>query len=176
MSWGRESVHCPVMQTPALSTSDAKALDSLTPHQLLDEIRQLREQYVREVPGGRRSWPESIRARVLALGRLGVPVAKVAGATGISRATVFLWCQGGPPRKRGRPPGQGARFIELEPPAAQSNRQTSPVVRLDSGTATRIATEATRELRLRLPNGYEFMGLQSVQDAVSLFQALEQLR
>ena len=55
-----------------IQPSDPKQLNSLTPQQLISEIREIAEQYQREVPGGRRHWPESIRCRILALSRLGM--------------------------------------------------------------------------------------------------------
>jgi hypothetical protein len=65
-------------------------LDGLTPHQLIDEICQIRKQYLPEVGAGSRvSWPESIRSRVLALARLGVARKKVAELNEIPAATIF---------------------------------------------------------------------------------------
>ena len=61
-----------------LDPNDPKRLDGLTPQQLLEEISQIAAQYLKEVPSnGRVAWPESIRARILALARLGVPRKKL---------------------------------------------------------------------------------------------------
>jgi hypothetical protein len=92
-------------------------LDGLTPHQLIDEIRQIREQYLPEVGSGSRvSWPESIRSRVLALARLGVARKRIAELTEIPAATIFLWTRGFPGLKRrgtGKTAGNGT-FLPVE--------------------------------------------------------------
>jgi hypothetical protein len=97
-----------------IQANDPKQLDGLTPQQLVSQVREISEQYQREVPGRRRHWPESIRSRILALGRLGVPESKIGDLTGIPRATVFLWCRSLPraaPRKRGRP--SAGKFVQV---------------------------------------------------------------
>lgn len=71
-----------------LDPNDPKRLDGLTPQQLIEEIGQIATQYLKEVPSnGRVAWPESIRARVLALARLGVPRKKIAELTPVPAAT-----------------------------------------------------------------------------------------
>jgi hypothetical protein len=59
--------------------------------ELIDEIAQLTTQYRQEVPGERKTWPESIRSRVIELRRLGLPNAEIAKRTGISYYTVWSW-------------------------------------------------------------------------------------
>jgi hypothetical protein len=44
---------------------------------LYGEISEIAARYQREVPSGRRAWPESIRSRVLALRRSGVRCAEI---------------------------------------------------------------------------------------------------
>lgn len=135
-------------------------LDGLTPQQLVAEIQQIAAQYEQEVPGRRRRWPESIRSRVLALGRLGVTPTKIAGLTDISRATVFLWCRKLPRRTRAESKCEpNASFIEL---------RKSPTVRQDAGSPTvgqclsnRISKpieSADPDLRIALaaPDGFRF--------------------
>lgn len=159
------------MTTSTALSCDPKVLDSLTPHQLLDEITQIREQYVREVPGQRRSWPESLRARVLALARLGVQPSKIAKMTGISRASVFLWCSkvGQRDRVSQRPKSPKTQFLQVSP---------RPVVRQDSDPSAQMApshrqTPEPGGLRLKLPSGHEFMGLESIPELLALYRALE---
>lgn len=132
-------------------------LDGLTPQQLVAEIRQVTLQYEQEVPGKRRRWPESIRSRVLALGRLGVTPTKIAGLTNISRATVFLWCRRLPRRAQLQPKGAG--FIEV---------QSSPTVRLETVSPTIGQTASSPTVRpssagdlesritLAAPDGFRF--------------------
>ena len=52
-------------------------LDDLTPHQLIQEVKEIADQYSQEVSSSRRTWPKSIRERVLALARLGVPCVRI---------------------------------------------------------------------------------------------------
>ena len=114
--------------------NDAKQLDGLTPHQLVSEIRQISSQYEQEVPGGRRRWPESIRSRVLALGRLGVAPSKVGDLTGIPRATVFLWFRALPGRARARKRtlAGGGEFIQVKERPTVRRVEVSPTVGLES--------------------------------------------
>jgi hypothetical protein len=77
-----------------LDSNDPKRLDGLTPQQILEEIRQISTQYLKEVPSnGRVAWPESIRARILALARLGVPRKKNCGVDSSSRSHDFSMVQ-----------------------------------------------------------------------------------
>ena len=50
---------------------------------LMDEVRQLRTQYVNEVGSGRRVWPRSIKARILELEQVGIPPKIIAAKTGV---------------------------------------------------------------------------------------------
>ena len=149
-------------------------LDELTPHQLIAEIRQIAAQYSAEVPGTRRNWPESIRARILALGRLGIPKKRIADLTGIPAATVFLWCRG-LPRSAKRKSG---RFIEL-------GTESNPTVRIH-GVSPTVGMNSLRTplapvtpvaprfpgLALRAPDGFSFEGLPSVDECVRLYRVL----
>lgn len=158
------------MNTSAISEcDDPEFLDTQTPHQLFDEISQLSAQYVREVPGKRRSWPESIRARILALARLGVPPRQVAQKTGISRATIYLWCRPSKRSPKAAPPMK-SRFIQLESLVLRQD-SPAPVAVLPSSQ-----TPSVSNLLLKLPNGFEFSGIRSVDEALSLFRALEGYR
>ena len=105
-------------------------LDDLTPHQLIAEIKQIAEQYDREVTTARRTWPNSVRDRVLALARFGMPRSRIGKECGIPAATVFLWCKQVPGRKRGTTTeprevlGQ-ARFLALR---GSDMRNSNPTV------------------------------------------------
>lgn len=59
--------------------------------QLIDEISQIRKQYVDEVGSGRRVWPRSIKERMTKLDKLGLPSKAIAERTGIPYATILLW-------------------------------------------------------------------------------------
>jgi transposase-like protein len=58
---------------------------------IFEEIRQLISQYCREVPGGRRAWPESIKIRVVKLFALGVPLAEISKRSELSYHTILNW-------------------------------------------------------------------------------------
>jgi hypothetical protein len=139
------------METPVQVEKEAASrLDGLTPHQLVAEIRQISEQYEQEVPGGRRRWPESIRSRVLALGRLGVSPSKIAGLTGISRATVFLWCRnlsGGRVRRSAR-----SSFVQLPVSPTVEQTSLSPTVRL----STPVTPRDEHRVAMIAPDGFRF--------------------
>ena len=138
-------------------------LDALTPHQLIAEIQQIVVQYEAAVPGTRRSWPESVRARILALGRLGIPKARISELTGIPTATVFLWCEGLPRASR----KVRGHFVELPVPPELIRR--IPTV----GTPTvGILPVAGPGLTLRAPGGFSIEGLSSVDECARLYREL----
>jgi hypothetical protein len=110
---------------------DPKRLDGLTPQQLINEIQQIAQQYDREVPGQRRRWPESIRSRVMALGRFGVPAHRIAELTTIPKATVFLWFKALPRRSNCRRQRSIGTFIKVKDSPTVKQDMDSPTVRLD---------------------------------------------
>ena len=60
--------------------------------QLIEEIKQLHQQYLAEIgDGGRKPWPKSIKDRVLMLCEQGVPAMEVSQLTGISYHSVLPW-------------------------------------------------------------------------------------
>lgn len=61
--------------------------------QLLNEIRQIHEQYKIEVPKKRRPWPKSIQERILELWRLGMSSHQIALETGLPAQTMYSWRQ-----------------------------------------------------------------------------------
>jgi hypothetical protein len=59
---------------------------------LIEEIKQIRAQYVAEVgPGGGKAWPRAIKNRVLELDRLLNSTKRRAEVCGISVDTVYQW-------------------------------------------------------------------------------------
>lgn len=59
--------------------------------QLINEIKQIKTQYVAEVGKGRRVWPRSIKERVARLDEMGIPAKSVATESGIPYETIILW-------------------------------------------------------------------------------------
>lgn len=62
-------------------------------NELYTEIRQIYQQYLKEVPKKRRPWPESIKARILELWRLGVSSHQISLETGLPTQTMYSWRQ-----------------------------------------------------------------------------------
>lgn len=58
---------------------------------LLEEVRQLLQQYRAEVPGRRRAWPESIKSRAFELRSLGKNFTQIAEETGLPYFTLLKW-------------------------------------------------------------------------------------
>lgn len=130
--------------------------------QIIQEIQQIKSQYVAEVGKGRRVWPRSIKERAARLDELGVPAKAVAKQTGISYETLILW-------RHHRRHGIG-KFHEVKvdtqvalpaPPATPKNVATAI---LKTGTVTvpnfEIPPSATPQgLRLTMPNGFVVEGL-----------------
>ena len=145
-------------------------LDALTPHQLISEIQQIVVQYESAVPGTRRSWPESVRARILALGRLGTPKARISELTGIPAATVFLWCEGLPRASR----KARGHFVELPAPPPLS--RTVPTVGIPTAGIPPASAVPVSGLRLCAPEGFSFEGLSSVDECARLYRELLQVR
>lgn len=58
---------------------------------LMQEISDLRSQYVAEVGKGRRVWPRSIKERVAALDEMGVSAKQISQKSGVGYATILQW-------------------------------------------------------------------------------------
>jgi hypothetical protein len=61
------------------------------PEILIDQIRELRAQYIAEVGEGRRAWPKSIRERVQRLDELGMSAREASERTGVGYETFLQW-------------------------------------------------------------------------------------
>jgi len=61
--------------------------------QIIEEIRQIKDQYESQVTGKHKQWPRAIKERVIALTEAGVRSRLVADRTGISYHTVVSWNQ-----------------------------------------------------------------------------------
>jgi hypothetical protein len=58
---------------------------------LIQEIRELREQYIAEVGEGRRVWPKSIKDRIQRLDEMGLSARDVSERTGVGYETFLQW-------------------------------------------------------------------------------------
>jgi transposase-like protein len=59
--------------------------------QIIDELRQLCAQYQSEVPSRRRTWPKSIKERILQLLQSELACEEIGKRTGIPTATIYGW-------------------------------------------------------------------------------------
>jgi DNA-binding transcriptional regulator YiaG len=59
--------------------------------ELIEEIRQIREQYQVEVGSKRKPWPKSIRERIYELRDLGLPMPELARRLSIPYQTIAAW-------------------------------------------------------------------------------------
>ncbi len=124
---------------------------------LYAEISEIAAQYQREVPSGRRAWPESIRSRVFALRRSGVRSSEISRRTGLPYYTVLQWKDAGP------------KFVELPVRLDPAKSATVTVPTRDEvGTVT---VPSLRGLRILLPGGAVIEGL-DVEAVTQLLPAL----
>jgi hypothetical protein len=113
--------------------------------QILEEIRQLQEQYKKEVPTGRRAWPQSIKQRVCELRELGISFRKIAHQTGISVVTMYAWNQ--------QKSQKEAKFIPVE---VVNTKKTITVTDTDN-SMTDIKKTVT--VTVTTPQGFKIDGL-----------------
>jgi len=92
--------------------------------QLLNELRQISEQYAKEVTGKRRPWPRSIRDRVIALRRERVSFERIAKATGLPIQTMYSWRIGGKRASAFLPVRVTPKAAHLQPSLLESRRRS----------------------------------------------------
>lgn len=125
-------------------------METQTQTQLIDEIRQLREQYLAEVPGRRSTWPKSIKERVLQLRQLELSYEKIAALTGIPAPTIYSW------KSRLNPEPAFLPVKVVEEPAR------SPVVEAPATrklASKRVRERSTPTIIVIAPNGVRLEGL-----------------
>jgi len=160
-----------------MTRTTPECLDELTPHQLIDEIKQIADQYGREVSTARRTWPKSVKDRVLALARLGVPRNRIGRECGIPPATVFLWCEKFAGRKARvvhtktaltHPALPQAHFLEL---GGSDHATPTPTVGVGGELEIpAMRTESGMGLQILLPGGIEVRGLTSIDQVLALYR------
>ena len=88
---------------------------------LIEEVRQLVAQYLAEVPSRRRTWPRSIKERVLQLLKLEMACEAAGRATGIPAATIYGWkAAAGPSGMEARPAFLPVQIVRDAPPLPAS--------------------------------------------------------
>ncbi len=135
--------------------------------QILDQIRQIKEQYESQVTGKHKQWPRAIKDRVVALTGSGMKIQVLSDRTGISRHTVASWTAKLARRKfqeitvsqrpRGRPP----KALNLK---HRNRTDTKKIVTVASHRRNGSVTMVT-------PTGYKVEGL-TVADLLEFFKKL----
>lgn len=116
---------------------------------LIDEVCQIKAQYMDEVGTGRRVWPRSIKERMFKLDKLGLPAKAVSDRTGIPYCTILLW------RHRGKKQPKASAFHELSvesklPAISKTRTVTVPKFEMP---------QASENLKLTTPDGFVIDGL-----------------
>jgi hypothetical protein len=157
-------------------TAIPHALEDLTPQQLVAEIRQISSQYQSEVSTKRRTWPASIRDRVMALKRQGVNPYRIAELSSVPYTTILCWSGRSKPKRKARVSkscgsvaattnSDGGRFL---PVLATENMTTEPT----TVVPTTVRPTAVVGLTVVLPGGLEVRGLASVAQVAELYRSL----
>lgn len=76
-----------------MAENSTKQINSVSVEELYNEIREIYCQYKLEVPNGRRTWPVSIKSRILELWKLGVSTNEIASKTELPAQTMYSWRQ-----------------------------------------------------------------------------------
>ena len=114
---------------------------------LIDEIKQIRSQYVDEVgPGGGKAWPKAIKNRVLELDRLVNSTKETADACGLSVDTIYAW----------RSEAKKANFKQL----SIVNKKSVTVTDTKSQKAAKISDSSSSvTVTVTTPKGFKIEGL-----------------
>ncbi len=122
---------------------------------LIDEIKQIREQYVSEV-GKRRTWPRSIKERMAKLEALGLKAGAIAKRTSVPYQTILVW------RYQER-----KRFHQVQIAPGKSISKSSSL----SAQEIKMPTQSEKtSLRLVVPGGFVVEGLDPATAAKLLFE------
>lgn len=122
----------------------------MNPNQLFDEIRQIIDQYKKEVPSTRRSWPASIRERITRLRQLEVSKREISNRTGIPESTVYIMLRGKPYPRRAK----GA-FL----PVKVRTEGTAVITGRNDDGADQQTTQEVSRFTATLPGGIRVEGM-----------------
>jgi transposase-like protein len=120
-------------------------METLNPNQIFNEVRELVNQYQAEVPSKRRTWPRSIKERVLQLLQL-ESCEEISRKTGIPSPTIYSWTA----RLRSE-----AKFLPVQVVEEKSN----PVVPRTIPRKRERHKKVTPTIIVISPNGIRFEGL-----------------
>ena len=133
-------------------------MEEQSPVRIAAEIQQLSAQYTQEVPSRRRTWPKSIKDRVLQLLEWEISCESVAKQTGIPAATIYAWKAADRQSRTPYPPSQSFMPMKVV---------TGPTGVPQASTPARVKSEPGRQKRKRsvativviTPSGIRFEGL-----------------
>jgi hypothetical protein len=109
--------------------------------QILEEIRQITEQFRVEVPGRRKTWPKAVKQRVMDLKNLGLSLKAISDQTGIPYFTVLTWSS------------HHGRFKQL-------STVTVPIsVPVQAKNKTDILSDNAATVTVTTPQGYRIEGI-----------------
>ena len=117
--------------------------------QLVDEVKQITEQYKKEVSTKRRAWPKSIKDRIFEIRNQGHSCRSISKMTGIPEPTVWLWIS----------KQKEAQAVETEPgfmPVQVNSTVKSLTVKARTKTLT--VTE-DKSFKVELPGGIKIEGV-----------------
>jgi hypothetical protein len=146
-------------------TAGQHALEDLTPHQLVSEIQEILVQYRVEVSTKRRTWPASIRDRIVALRKQGVSPYRISELSGVPYTTVVSWF--GRPKPKSKERG---RFL----PVVQGGIRPAPSTdsRVTTVRPTMVAQTTVVGLTVVLPGGFEVRGLSNLEQIAELYRSI----
>jgi transposase-like protein len=127
--------------------------------QIVNELRELCTQYQAEVPSRRRTWPKSIKARVLQLLQSELSCEQVSGLCGISVATVYSWKAAA--ARAAAPTFLPVQIVEKKAEPVAARPEPRPRVR------RRGRARPTPTIIVIAPNGLRFEGL-DVSQAIAI--------
>ena len=128
---------------------------------LIDEICQIKTQYVTEVGSGRRVWSRSIKDRMTKLDKLGLPAKALSARTGIPYCTILLWRH-----RRQKSSPKGATFHEVT-----VDNKLPAISKSLTVTPPKIEMSKVERLRLTTPEGFVIDGL-DVGGVISMMAAV----
>jgi len=114
--------------------------------QIIEEIRQIKDQYESQVTGKHKQWPRAIKERVIALTEAGVRSRLIADRTGISYHTVISWNQS--PKKN------SFRELAVVDTSKKVATATKKSVTVTVGKKASAVTDTKKVVTVKTPDGF----------------------
>lgn len=129
--------------------------------QLISEIREIKSQYEGEVSGARKTWPRSVRTRVMALAKADISTKEIHQLTDIPKATIDLW------KRKSKNQTEPVTVMQLTEPLGGSFRELT--VRQANGEVE----SKQRDWVVTLPGNIQIRGM-DVESLIQLCRGLTQ--